>query len=569
MRGRKKRRKSGDMHTKLTLDDKPLLGDMPKLEEFATVCCRLCKCPVKMQSVKDHMALRHPDYSAARLREEAERFQVKIMINSIPESLFAAVPSYKSHMLSPVHVTSPVAPCVPDVVDDDTAAVVDMIGSLAPVPSVPPTPATPAPPSVPSPCPPSVPVVVPPPAPPVVIKEEPPEVKQELVVGGVEVVSSEEPLGAVLSLKTEVVPGAFVDILNEFESDAGAADETAAAVAAISGSPLAAAPLEPEPPMSVFSSPPLPPPPAPAAPTPPAVSPRVPSKAEFKSVPSSPSRPLTDTADASSISEHFAKMRASGSGGSLCSKKSKLGHQPRQYDPRKHCGVWITERNKNCTRVLDCRQHNLEQKSKVSRPVPFKDLLARFKAGKTRERDTIKPMSMRFDPKFVPPEGHPASAAAAAAAVSPSRQGGMVTYHNITNSPVFRRDRSSSADDDGMPPPSGVPPRAAAAASARPPPPPPEPSVPRIPSHPQPLAVGGALHLSSRGGCLSLVDQTSQLRAAFRSMFQPARRGQQSLLKVNQTRAAPATAAAPTAVTATANGQLTPTKRPPESPAAV
>ena len=28
---------------------------MPKLEEFATVCCKLCKYPVKMQSVKDHM----------------------------------------------------------------------------------------------------------------------------------------------------------------------------------------------------------------------------------------------------------------------------------------------------------------------------------------------------------------------------------------------------------------------------------------------------------------------------------------------------------------------------------
>ena len=322
------------------------------------------------------------------------------MINSIPESLFAAVPSYKSHMLSPVHVTSPVAPCVPEVVDDDT---VDMIGSLAPVSVVPPPP----PPAVVVPPPPIVPPLpsVPPPpiepllppvpplpsAPPlmpvaVTVKEEPPEVKQE--VDGMEVVSSEEQLGAVLSLKTEV-PGAFVDILNKFEeSDASAADETAAAVAAIATSPLVLP--ESEPPACVFSPPPPVPAPAPVVHAPPpVVSPRVPSKAEFKSVSSSPARTLTDTADASSISEHFAKIRAGG-GGSLCSKKAlRLGQQPRQYDPRKHCGVWITERSKNCTRVLDCRQHNLEQKSKVPRPVPFKDLLARFKAGKSRERETI------------------------------------------------------------------------------------------------------------------------------------------------------------------------------------
>ena len=98
---------------------------------------------------------------------------------------------------------------------------------------------------------------------------------------------------------------------------------------------------------------------------------------------------------------------------------------------------------------------------------------------------------MRYDTQF-PPEGHPASAA------SPSRPGGMITYHNITTSPVFRRERGGSTDDDGMPPPAAVPPRVTAGPSAArpPPPPPPPPPVPRIASYPQPLAVSG----DGRGG---------------------------------------------------------------------
>ncbi|XP_037089809.1 ataxin-7-like [Pollicipes pollicipes] len=375
-----KRRKSGDMHTKLTLEDKPLLGDMPKVEEFSTVCCKLCKCPVKTQYVKEHMSLRHPDYSAARLREEAERFQVKIMINSIPESLFAAVPSYKSHMLSPVRVTSPVPPCAAVVADEDAAAVVDIYEPLAQV----------------------------------AVKEEPAELKRHSLVDDPEVVSSEEQLGAVLSLKTEV-PGAFVDILNEFESDAGGADD-----AVPPPLPLPSLDASPAAEYKVLPPPPPPPPPSAAA------------------------RAVADAPDATTVSEHLNQLR-----GSLCAKKLRLGHLPRQYDPKKHCGVWIAERSKHCTRVLDCRQHNLDQKSKVVRPVPFKDLLVRFKAGKSRERETIKPLTMRYDPKFPAPEGHPAAALA-----SPSRPGppGMVTYRNITNSPIFRRERGASTDDDGMPP---------------------------------------------------------------------------------------------------------------------
>lgn len=345
-------------------------------------------------------ALRHPDYSAARLREEAERFQVKIMINSIPESLFAAVPSYKSHMLSPVRVTSPVLPS--DVITDaeESAAAVDAIYPQLSQVELPPLPA-------------------------VAVKEEPAasasvlDAKRHSLVDDPEVVSSEAQLGAVLSLKTEV-PGALVDILNEFESDAGGgqAQPAVAAAAAAASEPVLDVPLRASPaatsaPVLAAALPPPPPPPATVAPpAAPAAAPPPPPAPTLRPPPSQPEPPAavspsprhpSSEADPAGLSDQLTRLKGSlparkpapsplpppSSSSSSSSSSSRLGHLPRQYDPKKHCGVWITERSKHCTRVLDCRQHNLEQKSKVVRPVPFRDLLQRFKAGKTRERDVV------------------------------------------------------------------------------------------------------------------------------------------------------------------------------------
>lgn len=55
----------------------------------------------------------------------------------------------------------------------------------------------------------------------------------------------------------------------------------------------------------------------------------------------------------------------------------------REYDPNKHCGVWIPETKKPCTRSLTCKSHALSmRRSVVGRSKNFDKLLADHRSAK-------------------------------------------------------------------------------------------------------------------------------------------------------------------------------------------
>uniref|UniRef100_T1JJL3 SCA7 domain-containing protein n=1 Tax=Strigamia maritima TaxID=126957 RepID=T1JJL3_STRMM len=55
----------------------------------------------------------------------------------------------------------------------------------------------------------------------------------------------------------------------------------------------------------------------------------------------------------------------------------------RVYDPNKHCGVWISEIGKQCTRSLTCKSHSLAlRRSVLGRKKNFDELLADHRAAK-------------------------------------------------------------------------------------------------------------------------------------------------------------------------------------------
>ncbi|CAI7997265.1 Ataxin-7-like protein 1 [Geodia barretti] len=55
---------------------------------------------------------------------------------------------------------------------------------------------------------------------------------------------------------------------------------------------------------------------------------------------------------------------------------SGSGRSSKEYDPNRHCGVWVEEEKRNCTRSLTCKFHPLSQKGRVQgRSRPFAELL--------------------------------------------------------------------------------------------------------------------------------------------------------------------------------------------------
>jgi ataxin-7 len=55
---------------------------------------------------------------------------------------------------------------------------------------------------------------------------------------------------------------------------------------------------------------------------------------------------------------------------------SGSGRSSKEYDPNRHCGVWVEEEKSQCTRSLTCKFHPLSQKGRVQgRSRPFAELL--------------------------------------------------------------------------------------------------------------------------------------------------------------------------------------------------
>ncbi|XP_078594702.1 uncharacterized protein LOC144872424 isoform X1 [Branchiostoma floridae x Branchiostoma japonicum] len=77
-------------------------------------------------------------------------------------------------------------------------------------------------------------------------------------------------------------------------------------------------------------------------------------------------------------------------------KERKIPLKDREYDPNKHCGVWLPDMKKPCTRSLTCKTHALSLRRAVpQRRKPFDELLAEHKA-RAREREREKEMENKL-----------------------------------------------------------------------------------------------------------------------------------------------------------------------------
>ncbi|XP_077977163.1 uncharacterized protein LOC144432754 isoform X2 [Glandiceps talaboti] len=82
---------------------------------------------------------------------------------------------------------------------------------------------------------------------------------------------------------------------------------------------------------------------------------------------------------------------SSGGGSSTSSKKSSsprklLPCKDREFDANKHCGVWLKDIQKHCTRSLTCKTHALSLRRAVQgRRKPFDELLAEHRARREKE----------------------------------------------------------------------------------------------------------------------------------------------------------------------------------------
>ncbi|XP_066996716.2 ataxin-7-like protein 1 isoform X2 [Anabrus simplex] len=64
-------------------------------------------------------------------------------------------------------------------------------------------------------------------------------------------------------------------------------------------------------------------------------------------------------------------------------EKRSLPVKERQYDPDRHCGVWIEEHKRACTRSLTCKSHALSlRRAVIGRSMSFDKLLAKHRAAK-------------------------------------------------------------------------------------------------------------------------------------------------------------------------------------------
>eukprot|EP00794_Sanderia_malayensis_P005848 gene5848-6547_t len=62
-------------------------------------------------------------------------------------------------------------------------------------------------------------------------------------------------------------------------------------------------------------------------------------------------------------------------------QKKQSNNKDKEYDPERHCGVWIEDQTRNCTRSLTCKTHSLSSRRDVSgRSKSFDALLSDHKA---------------------------------------------------------------------------------------------------------------------------------------------------------------------------------------------
>ncbi|XP_078678115.1 uncharacterized protein LOC144914283 isoform X2 [Branchiostoma floridae x Branchiostoma belcheri] len=104
------------------------------------------------------------------------------------------------------------------------------------------------------------------------------------------------------------------------------------------------------------------------------------------------------TAQATTKKSSNSKKSTSSSYSSKSSfdKERKIPLKDREYDPNKHCGVWLPDMKKPCTRSLTCKTHALSLRRAVpQRRKPFDELLAEHKA-RAREREREKEMENKL-----------------------------------------------------------------------------------------------------------------------------------------------------------------------------
>ena len=75
--------------------------------------------------------------------------------------------------------------------------------------------------------------------------------------------------------------------------------------------------------------------------------------------------------------------------------KKSVSVKDREFNPDVHCGVWISEDKRNCTRSLTCKSHALSARRAVhGRSKKYDELLAEHKAAKDISKNRIqKPIS--------------------------------------------------------------------------------------------------------------------------------------------------------------------------------
>ena len=90
------------------------------------------------------------------------------------------------------------------------------------------------------------------------------------------------------------------------------------------------------------------------------------------------------------------------------SERRLLPLKEREFDPEKHCGVWISDIYKACTRSLTCKAHSLTLRRAVQgRSRSFDDLLVEHRAAKESMLKQLKEGSSPVQPAKVPPPPPP------------------------------------------------------------------------------------------------------------------------------------------------------------------
>lgn len=79
------------------------------------------------------------------------------------------------------------------------------------------------------------------------------------------------------------------------------------------------------------------------------------------------------------------------------SPRKQIPTREREFDADKHCGVWVPELQKQCTRSLTCKTHALSLRRAVSgRRKPFDELLAEHKARVNCEKEQQQNQALKL-----------------------------------------------------------------------------------------------------------------------------------------------------------------------------